>query len=207
MTSVPLIKRWLDLVIAIPAFIFALPVMLLGVLVVYLVDPGSVLFRQLRVGRNGLPFMMLKIRTMYENNDDSRFRDYNTRELLGNAEPTSEGLFQLENDDRVIPCGRFLRRYAIDELPQLINVIRGEMSLVGPRPLQPWEVDLFTKEQRRRHNFPPGITGLWQVSGQNRINARQMLELDLNYIEQYSLSLDLQIILRTLPAVARNDRC
>jgi lipopolysaccharide/colanic/teichoic acid biosynthesis glycosyltransferase len=181
--------------------------MLLAVLVVYLADPGSLLFRQLRIGRNGIPFMMLKIRTMYANNDDSRFRDYNIRELFDNAEASSEGLFRLEHDDRVIPCGRFLRRHGIDELPQLINVIRGEMSLVGPRPLQDWEVGLLTKEQQRRHSFPPGITGLWQVSGRNRLTARQMLELDLHYVDCHCMRLDFEIILQTLPTLFRNDTC
>jgi lipopolysaccharide/colanic/teichoic acid biosynthesis glycosyltransferase len=203
----PLAKRWLDLTIAVPALIVALPIMLLAMLVVYLIDPGSVLFRQPRIGRNGLPFMMLKIRTMYEGSSDSRFRDYNIRELLGNAEPSNKGLFRLEDDDRIIKCGRLIRRYAIDELPQLINVIRGEMSLVGPRPLQPWEVELFTNEEHRRHSLLPGMTGLWQVSGRNRLSMRQMLDLDLAYVDHHSLSLDIKIILSTLPAVFRDDTC
>jgi lipopolysaccharide/colanic/teichoic acid biosynthesis glycosyltransferase len=150
--------------------------------------------------------MMLKIRTMYENNDDSRFRDYNIRELLGDAEPTTEGHFRLEHDERVIPLGRLLRRYGIDELPQLLNVIRGEMSLVGPRPLQPWEVEFLSDEQRRRHDFPPGITGLWQIMGQSRLNMREMLKLDLAYLDQHSMWFDMKIIIRTLLALVRNDR-
>jgi lipopolysaccharide/colanic/teichoic acid biosynthesis glycosyltransferase len=200
-------KRWLDLAVAIPAFVITLPLMLLAMAAVWLSDPGTVVFRQRRIGHNGVPFMMLKVRTMYENNDDSAFRNYNTKELLGKASPTSSGLFRLEHDDRVIPVGRFLRRYAIDELPQLVNVIRGEMSVVGPRPLQPWEVELFTDEQRRRHDVPPGITGVWQVSGQNRLSIPQMLQLDLDYVDHHSISLDFTIILRTFPALVRDDTC
>jgi lipopolysaccharide/colanic/teichoic acid biosynthesis glycosyltransferase len=202
---VPPGKRWLDLAIAIPAFVVTLPILILAMAIVWLCDPGTVLFRQLRIGCCGVPFMILKVRTMYENNDDSKFRDYNTRELRGGASPDSDGLYRLEHDDRIIPVGRFLRRFAIDELPQLLNVIRGEMSLVGPRPLQPWEVELLPKEYCRRHDFPPGLTGLWQVSGQNRLSMLEMLEIDLAYIDRYRLCLDFQIMLQTLPAVFRDD--
>jgi lipopolysaccharide/colanic/teichoic acid biosynthesis glycosyltransferase len=174
---------------------------------VWLADPGPVLFRQRRVGRGGVPFIMLKIRTMHQNNDDSSFRDYNKRELLGLVSPTRAGLFRLEHDNRVIPVGRFLRRYAIDELPQLINVIRGEMSLVGPRPLQSWEVEHLSADQRRRHDMPPGLTGLWQVRGRSRLSMPDMLHLDLAYVDHHSLGLDFEIILQTLPAVLRDDSC
>jgi lipopolysaccharide/colanic/teichoic acid biosynthesis glycosyltransferase len=100
-----------------------------------------------------------------------------------------------------LPMSRFLRRFSIDELPQLVNVILGDMSIVGPRPSLPWEVELFTPEQRRRHAVLPGITGLWQVSGRNRLNMQQMLALDLVYVEQQSFLLDLKILWQTMPAV------
>jgi lipopolysaccharide/colanic/teichoic acid biosynthesis glycosyltransferase len=166
-----------------------------------LVDPGSVLFRQTRTGRGERPFTMLKLRTMREGNDDSAFREFNTRELRGELNPTSDGILKPEHDPRLLPMCRFLRRLSIDELPQLVNVILGDMSIVGPRPCLPWEVELFTPEQRRRHEVLPGITGLWQVSGRNRLNMQQMLALDVVYVEQQSFLLDLKILWWTVPAV------
>ncbi|WP_457092742.1 sugar transferase [Microvirga sp. P5_D2] len=194
-------KRLLDLLFAVPALIVALPVMLAAIALIRLSDPGPVLFRQVRIGQGGRPFTMLKLRTMYLDNDDCAFREFNTREFLGDAQPSSDGIFKLDSDPRVLPGGSFLRRYSIDELPQLINVLRGEMSLVGPRPSLPWEVELYSPEQRHRHDCLPGMTGLWQVSGRSRLTVQQMLELDLTYVEHRSLRLDLWILLHTLPAV------
>ena len=194
-------KRLLDLAIAIPALIASAPILLLAMLLMQLADPGSVLFRQTRIGRGERPFTMLKLRTMREGNDDSAFREFNTRELRGELNLTGDGILKLENDPRLLPMSRFLRRFSIDELPQLVNVILGDMSLVGPRPCLPWEVELFTPEQRRRHEVLPGMTGLWQVSGRNRLNMQQMLALDLVYVEQQSFLLDLKILWWTVPAV------
>src|SRR5262245_5333480 len=194
-------KRLLDLAIAIPALIASAPILLLAMLLMQLADSGSVLFRQTRIGRGERPFTMLKLRTMRAGNDDSAFREFNTRELRGELNPTGDGIHKPENDPRLLPMSWFIRRFSIDELPQLVNVILGEMSLVGPRPCLPWEVELFTPEQRRRHGVLPGITGLWQVSGRNRLNMQQMLALDLVYIEQPSLLSDLKILWWTLPAV------
>jgi len=175
--------------------------MLAAMAVIRLTDPGPALLRQVRIGQGGRPFTMLKLRTMYVDNDDRAFREFNTREMLNGNKPDDAGIFKLEDDPRVLPIGRFLRRYSIDELPQLINVLRGEMSLVGPRPSLPWEVELYSSQQRRRHECLPGMSGLWQVSGRNRLTMQQMLELDLAYVEQRSLSLDLWILWQTLPAV------
>lgn len=197
----PLGKRLVDLVIAIPALIVSAPFLLLAMLLMQLADPGRVLFRQIRTGRDERPFTMLKLRTMREGNDDGAFREFNTRELRGELNPNSDGIFKLENDPRLLHMGRFLRRFSIDELPQLVNVILGDMSLVGPRPCLPWEVELFTPEQRRRHEVLPGMTGLWQVSGRNRLSMQQMLELDLLYVEQQSFFMDLKILWWTVPAV------
>jgi lipopolysaccharide/colanic/teichoic acid biosynthesis glycosyltransferase len=194
-------KRLLDLAIAIPALIASAPIVLLAMLLIELVDPGSVLFRQTRTGRGERPFTMLKLRTMREGNDDSALREFNTRELRGELNPTSDGILKPEHDPRLLPMCRFLRRLSIDELPQLVNVILGDMSIVGPRPCLPWEVELFTPEQRRRHEVLPGITGLWQVSGRNRLNMQQMLALDVVYVEQQSFLLDLKILWWTVPAV------
>jgi lipopolysaccharide/colanic/teichoic acid biosynthesis glycosyltransferase len=194
-------KRLLDLAIAIPSLIASVPILLLAMVLMQLADPGSVLFRQIRIGRGERPFTVLKLRTMLLGSDDSAFREFNTRELRGEPSPTGDGILKLENDPRLLPMSRFLRRFSIDELPQLVNVILGDMSLVGPRPSLPWEVELFTPEQRRRHEVLPGITGLWQVSGRNRLTIQQMLALDLVYVEQQSFLLDLKILWQTVPAV------
>jgi lipopolysaccharide/colanic/teichoic acid biosynthesis glycosyltransferase len=193
-------KRLLDLAIAVSALVASVPILLLAIVLMQLADPGTVLFRQTRIGRGERPFTMLKLRTMRDG-DDSAFREFNTQELRGRPNQTGDGIFKLENDFRVLPIGRFFRRLSIDELPQLVNVILGDMSIVGPRPCLPWEVELFTREQRRRHEVLPGITGLWQVSGRNRLTMQQMLALDLVYVEQQSFLLDLKILLRTVPAV------
>ena len=194
-------KQLLDLAIAIPTLIASVPILLLAMVLMQLADPGSVLFRQIRIGRGERPFTMLKLRTMRLGSDDSAFREFNTRELRGEPNPTGDGILKLENDPRLLPMSRFLRRFSIDELPQLVNVILGDMSLVGPRPCLPWEVELFTPEQRRRHEVLPGITGLWQVSGRNLLTMQQMLALDLVYVEQQSFLLDLKILWQTVPAV------
>jgi lipopolysaccharide/colanic/teichoic acid biosynthesis glycosyltransferase len=194
-------KRLLDMAIAIPVLIASAPILLLAMLLMQLVDPGSILFRQTRIGRGERRFTMLKLRTMREGNDESAYREFNTRELRGEPNLTGDGVLKLENDPRLLPMSRFLRRFSIDELPQLVNVILGDMSLVGPRPCQPWEVELFSPKQRRRHEVLPGMTGLWQVSGRNRLNMQQMLALDLIYVEQQSFLMDLKILCWTVPAV------
>jgi lipopolysaccharide/colanic/teichoic acid biosynthesis glycosyltransferase len=163
---------------------------------------GPSLFCQTRIGRNGHPFTMFKLRTMYLGCDDVRQREINSQEILGEGGCVGrDGIFKLDNDPRITPVGRFLRRYSIDELPQLFNVLRGEMSLVGPRPSLPWEVELYTAEQRQRHDCLPGLTGLWQVSGRNRRSMQEMLALDVAYAKSRSARLDLWILLRTPYAV------
>lgn len=198
----PLEKRLLDVVGAALAVILLAPLMIVIAALVRSSSPGPVLFRQVRIGLNEQPFVMFKFRTMRDGCADEPLRKLNTAELQGTMDPgTSDGIFKLENDPRVTAVGRVLRRFSLDELPQLFNVLRGEMSLVGPRPALPWEVELFTPEQRRRHTCVPGITGLWQVSGRNRLSMPDMLALDLRYVEQRSTRLDLWILLRTPLAV------
>jgi lipopolysaccharide/colanic/teichoic acid biosynthesis glycosyltransferase len=146
---------------------------------------------------------MYKFRTMRVTLDDDGVQNEIVREELeGTAAPDpATKLYRPADDPRITPVGRFLRKCSIDELPQLLNVVRGEMSLVGPRPATPSEVVLFTPQQRRRHQCRPGITGLWQVNGRNRLSSREMLDLDLAYVERSSLLLDLKILLRTPRAV------
>lgn len=204
--AVPRGKRLLDLAIAFTALVIAAPIMLVAAVLVRLSSPGPALFRQTRIGLGETPFTMFKLRTMRADADDHAHRQFNMRELRGEpCSGASDGIFKPRHDPRVTPIGRFLRQSSIDELPQLFNVIRGEMSLVGPRPSLPWEVELYTPEQRRRHECLPGITGLWQVSGRNRLSMPEMLRLDLEYVERQSLLLDLWILLRT-PRAALFER-
>lgn len=195
-------KQVFDFVAAALLLIMAAPLMLVAAALVRLTSRGPALFCQTRIGLKGRQFTMFKFRTMYMGSGDARQRELNTREILGEEGCAGrDGIFKLDDDPRITPVGRFIRKYSIDELPQLFNVLRGEMSLVGPRPSLPWEVDLYTAEQRRRHDCLPGLTGLWQVSGRNRRSLQEMLDLDLAYVKSRSMRLDLWILLRTPYAV------
>ncbi|PYR93204.1 MAG: hypothetical protein DMF84_09400 [Acidobacteria bacterium] len=164
-------------------------------LAVKLTSRGPVLFKQVRAGANGRPFVMHKFRSMCEGAESLQ------AELAG-ANEMSGPVFKIRNDPRLTPLGRFLRRSSFDELPQLWNVLRGEMSLVGPRPPVPSEVIRYEAWQRRRLSMKPGLTCLWQVSGRSEIaDFDQWMKLDLQYIDSWSLTLDLQILARTVPAV------
>jgi lipopolysaccharide/colanic/teichoic acid biosynthesis glycosyltransferase len=195
-------KRILDFTLACLALVLVSPIVLTAALLIKLNSPGPILFSQTRIGQSEQPFAMLKLRTMHVGGDDRAHRDLNKRELLGDPSArASDGIYKQQHDPRVTGIGRFLRRFSIDELPQLINVLKGDMSLVGPRPSLPWEVELFSMDQRRRHLCLPGITGLWQVSGRNALSMVEMLKLDVEYVERQSLALDLWILLRTPYAV------
>lgn len=199
-------KRVLDVLLALLVLVLTSPLLVGVALLVRLSGPGPVLFRQTRIGRHEVPFAMLKFRTMRQGVGDEALREMNAAELRGEAPPgSSDGIYKLQRDPRVTPIGRWLRRFSLDELPQLLNVLRGEMSLVGPRPSLPWEVALFTPEQRQRHACLPGITGLWQISGRNRLSMPEMLALDLEYAAKRSLLLDLRILAAT-PAAVLLDR-
>jgi len=198
-------KRALDLVVSLALIIGVGPLLLLLWLVVRLTSPGPGLFRQERLGRDRKPFTVLKLRTMHVGNDDRIHRDYVTGLLsAGAAAPAGgSGLFKLDADPRVTRVGVWLRRTSLDELPQLVNVLRGEMSLVGPRPVLPWEAQLFPEAYQRRFAVKPGITGLWQVSGRSRLSMRTALELDVEYVLRRSFAVDLRILCRTVPALFR----
>jgi lipopolysaccharide/colanic/teichoic acid biosynthesis glycosyltransferase len=191
-----LAKRAFDLAATVGAMALLAPLLLVVALCVRLSSPGPVLFRQQRVGKDGRPFAMLKFRTMHVDSDPAIHRAYVEALLRGEASARG-GVYKLVDDPRVTPVGRVLRRFSVDELPQLINVLRGEMSLVGPRPPLPYEVELYDARARRRLSVLPGLTGLWQVSGRNQLDFGQMVDLDLAYIARWSPWLDLQIVLRT----------
>ena len=196
-------KRLIDLSLSLALIVIVSPLLLLLWCLVRLTSSGPAFFRQERVGRNMRSFTMLKLRTMYVDNHDQIHRNYVTHQLSADK-PTAageNGLFKLEQDPRVTPLGAWLRRTSLDELPQLFNVLRGEMSLVGPRPVLPWEAELFEERYRKRFEVKPGISGLWQVSGRSKLTMRVALELDVEYADRQSLALDLSIILRTVPAI------
>ena len=197
-------KKAMDVSLSLALIIILAPLLLLLCILVRVTSAGPALFRQQRLGQDMRPFTMLKLRTMCMDNDDSIHREYMTRMLSdGQHGVGQDGLFKLVGDPRVTPLGRWLRRSSLDELPQLFNVLRGDMSLVGPRPVLPWEAQLFGAECQYRFQVKPGLTGLWQVSGRSRLSMRQALELDVEYALRRSLALDLIIILRTVPAVLR----
>lgn len=179
-----------------------LPLLAAAGVVVRLTTPGPVLFRQTRLGLQGRPFVLYKFRTMYDGCPDEPHRRYVRQLLSGDPAPAGDsGLYKLDGDSRVTQVGRLLRLTSIDELPQLINVIRGDMSLVGPRPALPWEAEMFADGHRQRFRVPPGITGLWQVSGRNRLTMKQALDLDVEYVRRQSFAFDLAILLKTVPVV------
>ena len=200
------IKRCFDLVVTLPLLLLASPVLLLAALAVWLLDGRPLLFRQTRVGIHGKRFELLKLRTMRCRSSDDPHREFVKGWILqnGNGAKARDGhdeVFKLKADARITPVGRWLRRFSIDELPQLINVLRGEMSVIGPRPALPYELELYQDWHRHRLDAPPGITGLWQVSGRNRLPFDQMVQLDIKYIEEWSFGRDLEILLRTVPAL------
>jgi lipopolysaccharide/colanic/teichoic acid biosynthesis glycosyltransferase len=203
----PSTKRSLDLLLAGSLLVVLSPLLLALAVAVRLTSRGPAIFRQERLGLGGRPFMVLKFRTMYTDADDAVHRAYVTQLLTDEAPAAggSSGLFKLEADPRITPLGRWLRRTSLDELPQLINVLRGEMSLVGPRPALAWEAQLYRESDRQRFDVLPGITGLWQVSGRSRLSMREALALDVEYVRRRSLWLDLVILARTIPTVLRPE--
>jgi lipopolysaccharide/colanic/teichoic acid biosynthesis glycosyltransferase len=198
-------KRALDVVVTAAVLVPLAPVLLVIAFLVRRHDRGPVLFRQERIGYRNRPFVMYKFRTMSLGGDDQAHRDLVAREVTEAALQPSAGSFKLADDVRITPIGRRLRALSLDELPQLLNVLRGDMSLVGPRPALSWEVDLFPAEYRRRTTTLPGITGLWQVNGRSLVSTVQMLRYDMEYLETMSFWLDLRILARTIPAVVRGD--
>jgi lipopolysaccharide/colanic/teichoic acid biosynthesis glycosyltransferase len=192
----------LDLAVAALLVLVLSPVLLLIGLWVRLDSPGPALLRQQRVGRGGRVFTLLKFRTMQVDCDDRVHRALIRAELAG-ADTRCGGSTKVHEDPRVTRAGRFLRRTSLDELPQLINVLRREMSLVGPRPCLTWEAELFPPEFRDRFVVRPGITGLWQVRGRSTLGTLAMLQLDLEYVRNRRLLTDLLILLATVPTLLR----
>ena len=205
------LKRIVDLVGGVVGLVIVSPVMLLCAALIKLGSPGPVFFRQERIGAAGRRFRVWKFRTMRHGAPEHAHRELIDKMLRGDerlagvANAKGESVFKLVDDDRVTKLGKILRRTSLDELPQLFNVLRGEMSLVGPRPPLDYEFEAYDHWQFDRLQVKPGITGLWQVSGRNLLTYRQMCELDVQYVRHWSLWLDAKIMLKTIPVVLFNS--
>ncbi|MGI9605148.1 MAG: sugar transferase [Acidimicrobiales bacterium] len=198
-------KRIIDLVGASALLVLTAPLLLIVAVSIRLTSPGPVVFCQERVGLCGRTFVLFKFRSMFDGVTDATHRAQNLAELAGEGEIDGRVSYKDADDPRITPVGRILRRFSIDELPQLINVLKGDMSLVGPRPSLVWEVAEFPLHIDRRFSVRPGLTGLWQVSGRNNWSLREMLEIDCDYADSLTVLGDIGILLRTVPAAVRGD--
>jgi exopolysaccharide biosynthesis polyprenyl glycosylphosphotransferase len=202
-------KRVSDIAIASITLVLCSPLWLLIALLIKVDSKGAVFYSQERVGMDGRVFLVYKFRTMRTDSDSEIHREYQRKFIAGHAEANvgddKRPAYKLQNDPRITRVGRLLRRWSLDEVPQLFNVLRGDMSVVGPRPPIPYEVEAYELRHRKRLDMKPGLTGLWQVSGRNRLPFEEMVKLDLLYIENWSLLSDLKIILRTVLVMIRGD--
>lgn len=185
------VKRLFDIAASLFALLITLPLTLVVSLCIYLDDRGPIFYTQKRIGKDGKPFRIYKFRSMCQNADAKK------RELTEQNE-VNGAMFKMSNDPRVTRVGCFIRRHSIDELPQLINVLLGNMTVVGPRPPLPEEVAQYSEHDKERLKVKPGCTGLWQVSGRNSLDFDEMVELDIDYIEHASLLLDMKICFKTV---------
>ena len=198
------VRRAADILIAGAALLLLSPLMAVIAVVIRSTSSGPALFTQRRVGLRQQPFSFYKFRTMREGGDDSALRELIARELRG-EDTSSAGSWKLTDDGRITWVGSLLRRTSLDELPQLINVLRGDMTLVGPRPCLEWEAEMFPSEFHERFAVRPGLTGLWQVSGRSTVGTLDMLRLDVDYVRHRTLYSDFAILARTVPSLVRGD--
>lgn len=192
-------KKIFDYLITIPGIIFCIPIFLIIGLLIKLESRGPVFFKQKRVGKDGKVFLMYKFRSMYVDTDQSVHENHILAYKKGLLNP-QEG-YKLKNDPRITKVGKFLRDSSLDELPQLINILRGEMSLVGPRPVPIYEADLYDLWQSERVSTLPGITGMWQVCGRSAVSFEEQIRLDIHYVRNQSIWLNIKILLITFLAV------
>jgi lipopolysaccharide/colanic/teichoic acid biosynthesis glycosyltransferase len=190
-----ILKRLLDISVSITVLMVLLPLLLCTAIAIWIEDPGPVFYTQIRVGRNGRHFRFYKFRSMVINAD--KFK----QELADRNESAAGVIFKMKKDPRITKVGKIIRKFSIDELPQLLNVLLGDMSLVGPRPPLPGEVAKYTLEQRKRLHVIPGITCLWQVSGRSDIPFTDQVKLDMQYIQSAGFLNDIRLLLKTIPAV------
>lgn len=203
------LKRIMDILGSVVGLILSSPLMLMAAIAVRMTSPGPIIFKQSRFGKKGVQFPFYKFRSMYWNTDDKIHREYITNLIKGELEKINQGdkdnpIFKMKSDPRITPVGKIIRKTSIDELPQFFNVLRGEMSLVGPRPALPYEVEEYEPWHLRRIlQVKPGITGLWQVDGRSTTSFDDMVRLDMRYVQNWSLWLDIKILLKTVKAVIR----
>lgn len=198
------LKRLIDILFTLLILPFLAFVMLIVAIVIRLDSPGPVFFRQKRVGLNGDEFYMLKFRSMYVDSDDALHREAIAKYMNGQAiSDTADGelTYKKVDDPRITKVGRFLRKTSIDELPQFFNVLLGEMTLVGPRPPLPYEVELYSQHDWLRLQGKPGLTGYWQVYGRSRVTFASMVEMDIDYLQKQSLKEDLKLVFLTVPVM------
>jgi lipopolysaccharide/colanic/teichoic acid biosynthesis glycosyltransferase len=198
------LKRTVDLFVSALSLLFLSPFLLTISILVQLDSPGKAIYRHRRIGKDGRPFNMYKFRSMRNDNNDASYKDYLLR-LIESEKEGKDGMpyRKLENDPRITRVGKVLRRYYLDELPQLINVMRGDMSLVGPRPHVQLEVDHYSPAQRRRLSVRPGLTGMWQAEAKTKCSFSELIQMDLDYIDHWYFWLDFKIIFKTLIALFR----
>ncbi|NIA22816.1 MAG: exopolysaccharide biosynthesis polyprenyl glycosylphosphotransferase [Proteobacteria bacterium] len=197
-----MIKRFFDILISILAITILSPLMLLITYLIKLESKGPAIFRQERIGEDGKPFIMYKFRSMYYNSGNNIHKQYVEKFIL---EQNNNSVYKLKGDNRITRVGKFLRETSLDELPQFFNVLKGDMSMVGPRPAIDYEVDIYKDWHKKRFRVKPGITGLWQVNGRSKVKFNEMVILDIYYIENWSLFLDLKISLKTIPVVIKKE--
>ena len=191
------VKRAIDVSVAVLGLVLAAPLFAFVAWRVKRESPGPVFFRQKRLGADMREFTMLKFRTMRTDTDQGAHRAYVKDTMEGKGAPSANGLFKLEHSDAITPFGRSRRKTSLDELPQLINVVRGDMSLVGPRPCMPWDTEFMQPHHFERFTMRPGMTGLWQVTARARTTWAEALEMDVVYVRGWSLGLDLWLLCRT----------
>ena len=198
------VRRAVDIMIAGTALLLLAPLMAMIAVAIRSTSSGPALFKQRRVGLARRPFSFYKFRTMREGDDDCAHRELIASELRG-EDTSTEGSWKLANDGRITLVGSILRRTSLDELPQLINILCGDMTLVGPRPCLEWEAEMFPSEFHDRFAVRPGLTGLWQVSGRSTVGTLDMLRLDVDYVRHRTLRGDIAILVRTVPSLMRGD--
>jgi lipopolysaccharide/colanic/teichoic acid biosynthesis glycosyltransferase len=193
------LKRLMDIIVALGLILFFGPLMLAITVGILISSPGPIFYHQTRVGKNGKQFGMLKFRSMQVKNNPDLHREYVQKLIRENVSPSSLGKssLKIDGDPRITGVGKYLRKFSLDELPQFFNVMKGEMSIVGPRPSLPYEYELYTDWHKQRLAVLPGITGLWQVKAHNTVSFEEMVQIDLDYIQSMDLWLDLKIMVLT----------